>query len=55
MPSEVWGLDPATGKIRWYASHSLTGNISPSVVADGELVYVFGGFRAAGSLPLRDC
>jgi outer membrane protein assembly factor BamB len=53
VPSEVWGLDPATGKIRWYASHSLTGNISPSVVVDGDVVYVFGGFRSAGSLAVR--
>ena len=53
VPSEVWGLDPATGKIRWYASHSLTGNISPSVVVDGDAVYVFGGFRSAGSFAVR--
>jgi outer membrane protein assembly factor BamB len=53
VPSEVWGLDPATGKIRWYASHALTGNISPSVIVDGDVVYVFGGFRSAGSLAVR--
>jgi len=53
VPSEIWGLDPATGRIRWYASHSLTGNISPSVLVDGDLVYVFGGFRSAGSLAVR--
>jgi len=53
VPSEVWGLDPATGKIRWYASHALTGNLSPSVIVDGDVVYVFGGFRSAGSLAVR--
>lgn len=53
VPSEVWGLDPATGKIRWYASHTLTGNISPSVLVDDDTVYVFGGFRSAGSLAVR--
>ena len=53
VPSEVWGLDPATGKIRWYATHSLTGNISPSVIVDGDVAYVFGGFRSAGSLAVR--
>lgn len=53
MPEEVWGLDPETGKLRWHASHSLTGNVSPSVVVDGEVVYVFGGFRSAGSLAVR--
>lgn len=53
VPSEVWGLDPATGKIRWYATHALTGNLSPSVIVDGDVVYVFGGFRSAGSLAVR--
>ena len=53
VPEEVWGLDPATGKIRWYATHALTGNVSPSVVVDGDVVYVFGGFRSAGSLAVR--
>jgi len=53
VPAEVWGLDPASGKIRWYASHALTGNVSPSVIVDGDTVYVFGGFRSAGSLAVR--
>ena len=53
MPEEVWGLDPATGKLRWHATHGLTGNVSPSVVVDGDIVYVFGGFRSAGSFAIR--
>lgn len=53
MPEEVWGLDPETGKLLWHASHALTGNVSPSVVVDGDIVYVFGGFRSAGSLAIR--
>jgi outer membrane protein assembly factor BamB len=53
VPGEIWGLDPATGKIRWYAEHALTGNVSPSVIVDGDTVYVFGGFRSAGSLAVR--
>jgi outer membrane protein assembly factor BamB len=53
VPGEVWGLDPATGKIRWHASHALTGNISPSVLVEGDVAYVFGGFRSAGSLAVR--
>ena len=53
VPEELWGLDPATGKIRWHATHPLTGNVSPSVVVDGDVVYVFGGFRSAGSLAVR--
>ncbi len=53
VPEEVWGLDPSTGKVRWYATTALTGNLSPSVVVDGTTIYVFGGFRSAGSLAIR--
>ena len=53
VPGEVWGLDPATGKMRWHAEMGLTGNVSPSVVIDGTTVYVFGGFRSSGSLAIR--
>ncbi|GDY10421.1 serine/threonine protein kinase [Planctomycetia bacterium] len=53
VPGEVWGLNPDTGKLQWFAEHQLTGNICPSIIADGETVFVFGGFRSAGSLALR--
>ena len=53
VPEEVWGLDPATGKLRWHATHALTGNVSPSVLVDGDVAYVFGGFRSAGSFAVR--
>jgi outer membrane protein assembly factor BamB len=53
VPGEVWGLDPRTGKLRWHAEMGLTGNVSPSVIVDGETVYVFGGFRSSGSLAVR--
>ncbi|MFN9912946.1 MAG: serine/threonine protein kinase, partial [Pirellulaceae bacterium] len=53
VPQEVWGLDPATGKLRWYASMDLTGNVSPSVVYDKSRIYVYGGYRSAGSLAIR--
>ena len=53
VPGEVWGLDPATGKLRWHAEMGLTGNVSPSVIVDGTTLYVFGGFRSSGSLAMR--
>lgn len=53
VPGEVWGLNPDTGKIEWYANHQLTGNISPSIISNEDIVFVFGGFRSAGSLALR--
>ena len=53
VPGEVWGVNPDTGKLKWFAEHQLTGNICPSIIADGERLFVFGGFRSAGSLALR--
>jgi outer membrane protein assembly factor BamB len=53
VPGEVWGMDPASGKMLWHADMGLTGNVSPSVIVDGTTVYVFGGFRSSGSLAVR--
>ena len=41
VPGEIWGLNPDTGKIRWFEEHQLTGNICPSIVADKETVFVY--------------
>ena len=53
VPSEVWGLNPKNGKLTWYVKTSLTGNLSPSVIVDGDKVYVFGGYRSKGSLAIE--
>jgi len=53
VPGEVWGLNPMTGKLVWYVETSLTGNLSPSVIPDGDKVYVFGGYRSSGSLAIQ--
>ena len=53
VPSEVWGLNPNTGKLVWYVETKLTGNLSPSVIMDGETIYVFGGYRSSGSLAIK--
>jgi outer membrane protein assembly factor BamB len=53
VPGEVWGLNPNTGKLVWFAKTSLTGNVSPSVLLDGERVIVFGGYRSSGSTAIR--
>ena len=33
VPGELWGMTPETGKLRWFAQTGITGNVSPSVVA----------------------
>jgi outer membrane protein assembly factor BamB len=53
VPSEVWGLNPDTGKLTWYAATKLTGNICPSIVAGDGVIYTFGGFRSSGSHAIR--
>ncbi len=33
VPEELWGMNPDTGKLRWFADSGLPGNIAPSAVA----------------------
>lgn len=54
VPQELWGMNPETGKLRWYAPHGLTGNVSPSLIpGTGDTVYVFGGFPATRSAAIK--
>jgi len=53
VPEEVWGLNPDTGKLIWYAEMAPNGNICPSIIGKDGIVYVFGGFRIKGSLAIR--
>ena len=49
VPTEMWGMNPVTGKLKWYVHSPLTDNVSPSVIIDNETVYSFGGYRSSGS------
>ena len=53
VPGEIWGLNPRTGKLVWYAETSLTGNLSPSLLLEGDTVIAFGGYRSSGSVAIR--
>lgn len=53
IADEVWGLNPDTGKMRWFATHSLPGNISPCLIQDQDRVYLFGGFPTQGSVAIK--
>lgn len=53
LPGEVWGLNPDTGKLRWFAETGIDGNVSPSVVAADGVVFVTGGFPRQGSAAVR--
>jgi len=53
VPSEIWSLNPTTGKLNWYCESPMTGNVCPSVVVDGETIYSFGGYQQSGSIALK--
>ena len=53
LPGELWGLNPDTGKLRWFADTGLPGNVAPSVIAGDGVVYACGGFPRLGALAVR--
>ena len=53
MPGEVWGLNAANGKLRWFCEIGNGGNVSPSVVVGDEAFYTFGGYPAQQSNAIK--
>jgi outer membrane protein assembly factor BamB len=53
VPGEIWGLNPDTGKLRWFAESGLNGNMAPSVVVGDGMVFAFGGFPQLGAVAVR--
>ena len=53
VPQELWGLNPDTGKLRWFVDHDLTGNVSPGVVLGDGKAFVFGGYPKQGSAAIK--
>ena len=49
---EIWGINPQTGKLRWYCKASDGNEFCSSVVASGGVVYAIGG-RGGGSIAVR--
>lgn len=53
VPNEIWGLNEATGKLRWYAETGLPGNICPTITVSEGVAYGFGGYPTKGSFGVR--
>ncbi|MCA9082930.1 MAG: PQQ-binding-like beta-propeller repeat protein [Planctomycetaceae bacterium] len=54
VPYEVWGLNPDTGKLRWYCEAIDSNSMCSSVVADGDVVYAIeSGPGGGGSVAIR--
>jgi outer membrane protein assembly factor BamB len=52
VPGEIWGLNPETGKLRWYAVGPAQRNLRSSAVADKDVVYAVGE-QGGGSMAVR--
>lgn len=51
VPREMWGMNPDTGKLRWFAQTELAGNVAPSLVEGDGIICACGGYpqiRAVG-------
>lgn len=53
VPGELWSLNPENGKLKWFATSPMTGNVSPSVIVEDQMVYSFGGYRSSGSMAVK--
>lgn len=53
VAGEVWGLNPDNGKLRWYCTSPAQSTVCPAVLSSGDVAYVFGGNRGAGSVAVR--
>jgi outer membrane protein assembly factor BamB len=52
VPGEIWGMNPDTGKLRWFVEGAPSRTLCCSAVADGDAVYVVGG-RESGTVAVR--
>jgi outer membrane protein assembly factor BamB len=52
VPKEVWGLDPATGKLRWFAEVNGAEQANSSVIVNDGVAFSFTG-RGGGSAAVK--
>jgi outer membrane protein assembly factor BamB len=52
VPYEIWGIDPDTGKLRWFCEAMNTDSFCSSVVAENGVIYAIEGI-GGGSIALR--
>lgn len=53
VPNEVWGLNPDTGERIWWVSTEMKGNVSPSLLAVKDKIYVLGGYPRITTVAIR--
>lgn len=52
-PDELFALDPKTGKKLWWAKSEIPGNITPSVISAGEVLFTTGGYPRKGAIAIK--
>lgn len=50
---EWWGLNPETGKLRWFAEYNLPGNMSNTTHLSGDILTISGGFPRTARVALK--
>lgn len=53
VPGELWGINPVTGGLKWFANTALTGNVSPSVCLVDGLAISFGGYPNTSTVAVK--
>lgn len=53
VQNKVWGLDPDTGRERWFATAPISGNLAASVLAADGVLYAFSGNQRPGTVAIR--
>lgn len=51
--AEWWGLNPETGKLRWFAEYNLPGNMSNTTLQTGDLLTISGGFPRTARVAIK--
>lgn len=51
--AEWWGLNPETGKLRWFAEYNLPGNMSNTTHLSGDILTISGGFPRTARVALK--
>lgn len=52
VPGEIWGLDPASGKLRWHCKSTGATQSHSSPIVGGGLIFAFTG-RGGGSVAIK--
>ena len=53
VPDEIWGLNPDTGKLLWYAPGVQSSSMCSSLLVKGDVVFAVGGQRPGGAVAVR--